>query len=248
MTRRSFLAASAAFLAAREAEAATRRKVICLGDSLTVGYTVPGGGQQAQNYPALLNALIPGSVVVNYGYSGHFIGPWPDHTPSPSTMVSLIGTASVTPAIPSVTSILSATMPNVVVLWGGSNDIAQEHERTGADGYQTGGFSAACFALRALGCRVVACTVIAREFAFNFAACETQRLAFNTYIRNASAEYDVLVDLAATFNDFDNATYYYADEEFHTHVTPAANAIIAGLVRGAVGYGGSISPMPGTVG
>ncbi len=224
------------------------RNVVFVGDSLTYGYTEPGGAQQASNYPALtVPQLAPAQYagnVNNMGVSGY--------------TVAQMNTA----AAATVDVLKVAGKTNIIVLMGGANDIKVE-----TDAATTYSRITTYWAARktATWDKVVAVTIAAFEWPFSWCSCEAQRIGataanasiycplcpgtpcavgggeigVNQRIRNVgvvpSTGYDALVDLAgiAAFQDYTNATYYQpADYRIHWQV--ALNTLAAAQVAAAI--------------
>jgi lysophospholipase L1-like esterase len=127
-----------------------------------------------------------------------------------------------------------AVAKNVLVIWGGTNDIASG-TLTGAQTHTA--LSSYCTARRAAGWKVVVVTMLPRSYAGDVGATETERTAYNTAIRANWATYaDALADVAANTTIGDagdelNATNYQSD---HAHLKTAGATIVAGIVAPAV--------------
>ena len=191
----------------------SRRQVICDGDSLTFGT----GSTSGQNYPYQLEQLLPIAgdyVCFNLGISGTTI----------ATMIS--------GAVARVDKrICGWNTKNIVVCWGGINDLANGDDATTV--YNN--IVTYCQARQVAGWQVVVCTFPASS-ALTVGQ-EVNRQTVNTNIRNNYTTFaDALADLAANSHfdeqsDVADATYY-ADE---THLKNAGYAIVAGLINTAIG-------------
>ena len=117
---------------------------------------------------------------------------------------------------------------NIAVVWGGINDIAADGA-TPATTYSY--LRAFCSRLRALGWRVIVCTLASRH------TVDTERATCNGYTRaNWPLFADALVDLGANANigaagAYANTTYFQGDQ---SHLTDAGLTIVAGLVQTAL--------------
>jgi lysophospholipase L1-like esterase len=119
---------------------------------------------------------------------------------------------------------------NVLVVWGGTNDM------TLVASNPTAPFNALksyCLARRAVGWKVVVLTCLPRGTAGQF---ETDRQAFNAAILGDASFYDALADVGtnATIGepgDQNNTTYYFGDK---IHLTKAGHAIVAPMVAAAI--------------
>lgn len=123
---------------------------------------------------------------------------------------------------------------NVLLLWGGTNDMARG---VGGD------FSAASAYARLVsygqtaqadGFKMVAFTILPRQDVGTPAGFEAERLIFNADVRaNYLTFANALADVAADsrLQDPTNATYFNADL---VHLTAAGYAVVAGIVKTAV--------------
>lgn len=121
---------------------------------------------------------------------------------------------------------------NVLVVWGGTNDISLA-AATGLDVYNS--LVTYCTAAKAAGWdKIVVLTCLPREAVANV---ETQRLDFNSRVRAAvSPAWDYIADVGAdstigVAGAQDNTTYYQTDK---IHMTGVGYDIVAGYVKAAL--------------
>lgn len=119
---------------------------------------------------------------------------------------------------------------DVIVLWEGTNDLSV-NALTGAQAYAN--LVTYANTVRALGAKLIICTVIARDFTTDAADLMDRIDDYNELVRaNQSSICDALCDLAAdplfdTRADASNTTYYLADK---LHQTQVGQDYIAGLI------------------
>lgn len=180
--------------------------VRCIGDSITAGTGSTGGN----NYPAVLQGLLGGGYAVdNLGSGGA--------TAATTDAAFLVGN----------TRRMSGLRGCVALIFCGTNDIAGG--ATDADAYASN--LSMWQKTRAAGKYAIAFTMLPRTD-FNGTQ-EAYRVAFNTAVRDASAEYDALVDVAIQpeLDDASDATYFSVDG---VHLVNAGYAVIAGLANSAI--------------
>jgi hypothetical protein len=179
-----------------------------IGDSLTFGFN------STYAYPLQLGALLPGqnqaNPNVNLGITGE----------TAATMVANWATATA--------PIHDPTIPKCVdLIWAGTNDLVG------------GGTPASVFSsLQSLwtlshgqGCKVVAYTILPRTGGLSGTAqaFETARQSLNTLIRNASSQYDALVDVG-------NDPNIGVATEFTATVT-GTSMVVSAVATGTIQYG-----------
>jgi len=172
------------------------------GDSLTFG-APSGTNPPSLRVKNLLDAAGNSySELTNFGISGATLQQM--ITGAPTTEDTHIG--------------LYPGKKDIVIIWGGTNDIAGGQTLLVVESRLTNYVQGR----KALGAKVVVLTTIARDFN-DGGADEAVRQAYNAWIRanwNGSIGADKLVDVAADsrFTNFSNATYYQSDR---THLTAA---------------------------
>lgn len=118
---------------------------------------------------------------------------------------------------------------NVLIVWGGVNDIGQD-DISGADAYAR--LVTYCTARKAAHDWTIIClTLTKHEFAFYPPDYETERTAFNALLAANYTDYaDALADVGAAANlqDPTNGTYFDADK---LHLTTAGYAVVAAVVK-----------------
>lgn len=126
----------------------------------------------------------------------------------------------------------AARAKNIVIVWGGTNDIKLGGV-TGATAYSR--LQTYCAARRSAGWKVVVLTLLPREAGAS--GFETERQSFNTSVRTNWATFaDALADVGndATIgpNNADASTTYYQTDRIH--LTEAGYRIVAPLVKTAL--------------
>ena len=187
-------------------------QVVFDGDSLTTGI----GAAAGQDYPTQCLALInQGLTKTNVAANGQTI---PGMAADAAAQIDVLYDA--------------ARSRNVLVIWGGENDLYG-----GASAADTiTALSGSCTARRAAGWKVVVLTLLPCSYTDTPAGYEAARQAVNTSIRANWATYaDRIADIAANTTigdagDEENTTYY-ADR---LHMTAAGYAIVAGIVKTAI--------------
>ena len=183
--------------------------LMCDGDSLTYGY----GSRANRSYPSQLG-LSSSIQVWNLGLAGQ-------------TMASMV-TVAATLVDPNFVS----GQTNVLVIWGGTNDLFGGTAPATVYADLSSYISARCSA----GWNKIAVLTCLPRTGDN----ETNRATYNSLITANTAGADVVVDVASNsdLSNDTNGTYFYTDD---THLTAAGYAIVAGMVSSAIdGYfGGS---------
>lgn len=184
------------------------KQLIYDGDSLTKGW----GSSNASSYPYFLSNILDNTWRhINYGLESQ-------------TLTTIVANAA---ANIDILYNVGYTK-NVVVVWGGSNDL-DDYQRTAAQVY--GDLVTYCNARRSAGFKVVVLSVIARSTMTE--AMNTHRLNYNT---SASVNWNTFADgFADVANDsrlsnFNDTTYFYDG----IHLTNAGYSIVAGIVKTAV--------------
>lgn len=184
------------------------------GDSLTIGVTLP----ETSSYPYQTLQLLnnpSGICWVNKGVNGQTI----------AQMLANVGTK--------ITNKISGfRQKNVVIVWGGSNDITSLVDPTTVYNNTV----SECQAIRAAGGQAIDSTILTRTD-MN-ATAQTNRAALNTMKRNNWQTYcDGLIDDDADPNlqDFNNATYFLADKVHLTQVGYGLRAARAKTVLNNIG-------------
>lgn len=199
----------------QESQLSDKVIVTCDGDSLTygLGVTTP--------YPTLLQtALGSGFTVLNYGV----------------TSQSIVDTSGAGNAAGYMNSDASAQVwqhgtrvggKNVVVAWGGTNDIyfGRTGEQAASD------FATYCTNARNQGAFVIAINMIARRTDLGSWS-DAKQSAFNSaFSSNASSYSDAQIDAAAMFPDETDLTYFQADQ---VHLNDTGTQLIAAAVYAAI--------------
>lgn len=189
------------------------RRVVCDGNSLTVGTKSTAGN----DYPSRLAALLGGGyTVTNTGVFNRATG---QQNGASETVVDVLWSASNT--------------RNICVTWEGTNDMYFGDPATTAY-YRMRDY---CLRRKAKGWQVIVLTVIDRTDGGNTTDFDGRRAAYNTLIRNNYTTFaDVLVDLAAdgrigANGASANGAYFDADR---VHLNDTGYAIIAAAVNTAV--------------
>lgn len=187
------------------------RVVVCDGDSLTRGFAATAGYE----YPTVLAAALGSDWEIrNFGVDSQ-------------TLNAMSSDAVANNDTPFATTL--GTRKNVLVAWGGTNDLYYGDSAATA----ISDFETYCAARKAAGFKVVACTIIDRtESGGSWTAADAA--TFNASVRANYATYaDALCDLAADprLDDYTDSTYYQADG---THLKDAGYAAVAELVEAAV--------------
>lgn len=194
--------------------------LIADGDSIMLGYSLP----TASSMPSQLVALVTGGIgrvrMSNFAVTGQTVA---DMNTDAATQVD--GVYS------------SAYDKRICLVWGGTNDLY--FGASAATAYSR--LTTYWAARRAAGWTVVAFTITPRSAGSPPADFETQRANLNSSIRSGSANYDVLVDVAADSRlgdagDETNTTYYLD----LVHMTQAGYAIVAGLTYTALQNAGYV--------
>lgn len=178
---------------AQSGASAPRVNIVFDGDSMTVG----SGGQGALNYPAYAAAgLDPRSVITNKGVGGQ-------------TLLLMESDAAT-----DIDSLKSATLPNLLVALGGTNDLF-----FGADAATTyNRLVTYCTNRRAAGWKVVVFTILPRSDSAP-GSFEADRQTVNTSIRNGWATFaDALADIASDTrigDSGDETGPYYSGDNVH---------------------------------
>ncbi len=191
----------------------TKKLFIGDGDSLTfgTGSSVPGGSSA---YPGQLQLLLAGGattwIIQNQGSAG--------------TTISQIDSNAAALTDP----ICGYYTRTVIAGWGGTNDLGN-----GSTGAATYTALQTYFANRRASnasSKLVAMTIIARGDGSWTGAMETERLAFNTSLRNNHAFADGFVDLAndTRLQTPSNTTYYAGDQ---LHLVDAGYGVVASLMQ-----------------
>ncbi len=189
-------------------------QIIFDGDSLTSGT----GSTDGQNYPfQTLSALNANAAVFchhNDGTAGHEVS------------------AMAASASANIDKRFKAGLNNIVVCWGGTNDLYFEASAETVYGRIVN----YCQARRNAGFKAVVATILPRSNAGTPAGFNAARLTLNTSIRDNWATFaDALADLAAnaTIGDAgdEQNIIYYTDL---VHMTNAGYAIVAGIVKDAI--------------
>lgn len=122
---------------------------------------------------------------------------------------------------------------NILAIWGGINDLmwSEETPQQILSLLQTYWQNA-----RGAGFKVLAFTITPSSYAGIEADFESRRQALNTLIRQASANYDALADLAADSRigqagDELNTTYFYTDR---VHMVDGGFQVVASIVEAAI--------------
>ena len=188
-----------------------KSEVICDGDSLTRGHggTIP--------YPEQLASLLgSGWRTINLGVDSQKI------TDMQSDAITQVDRARKT-----------TLTKQMITVWGGTNDLYfGGSEATLQANYQT-----YCANRQTAGFQVVTTTMLPRSDASTPGTFETDRQAFNTWLRANYATFaDVLADVAADTRigeagDETNRTYYAGD---NVHLNDTGYGIVAGIVRTAI--------------
>lgn len=185
--------------------------VTCDGDSLTYGLGV------TTSYPTRLqSALGPKFHVLNYGV----------------TSQSIVDTSSGGNVAGYMNSDANAQVwkhgtrlggKNVVVAWGGTNDIY--FGRTGAQAESD--FGTYCTNAKNAGAFVIAINMIARRTDLG-SWTDAKQAAFNSaFATNASGYSDAQIDAASMFPDETNTTYFQADQ---VHLNDTAMQLVADAI------------------
>lgn len=187
--------------------------VVCDGNSLTAGY----GG--ADNYPALLAAMLPsGALNRNYGASSQTTA---DMSSDAATQVD--------------NNLRAYTGAATLIAWETTNDIYFGADLATCQSRFQAYFNARIAAgWRDSGNKLVAMTLTARGNFPDQPGMSVILDNFNIWLRANYATYAThLVDLAADarLSDFNNTTYFQADK---VHLTNAGSTVVAGLVYAAV--------------
>jgi lysophospholipase L1-like esterase len=187
------------------------RRIVCEGDSLTVGF----GSTAGNDYPSQLMNLLAGD--------GDYL--W-NRAANGDTLANMSGAAAT-----QVDTVSGTNVQPRIVVWAGTNDL-KNSLKTGAA--LATDYLNYCAARRAAGAKVVAVTILPRSDGTPVGF-EAERQTFNTAIRAGSANYDALADIAADSRIGDAGdelnTTYYVDL---CHMTNAGYAIVADLVRDAI--------------
>lgn len=188
-------------------------QIICDGDSLTYGYdsTNTFSAPVKNCYPFQLNRLLGDSLkILNFG------------VPS-QTLVQMQSDAAT-----QIDTLLDAvTWPNrnVLICWGGTNDIFGG----ATDATALASLMTYCAARRAAGWKVIVLTMLTRADVTGGA--ETYRLNFNaSIVANWQTFADALVDVAGMSQLQTNTNTPYFDATDHTHLTVYGYGVIAKAV------------------
>ena len=189
--------------------------IVFVGSSTTIGFGIP----PTDNYPAQTIALLAPAKydAVNLGVNGR----------PASTMISL--------AAKNIDPLYAASRSkNVVVMWGGGNDLDQ-----GASAEEAyANIVTFCQARRSVGFKVVVLTLLPRTgYVREGTDYEANRGVINTSIRKNLASFaDALADIGANpiigaAGAQANLDYYQPDG---THPTRKGYSIVAGIVKDAI--------------
>ncbi len=201
----------------------TSSQLLCIGDSLTANSS-NGGSGSANSYPNLLNDALE-------IYTG---ATW---------IPSNLGAAAERLAVEITNRFASQVLESrdeckandVVVLWGGTNDLAGD--MTGGSTIVNATLAAAvslCTSAAVDGFDVYFPNMLPREDVDNVnPTFEADRASFNSQLANELAGVATVVDVAAIANlsEPTNTTYFLGDK---VHLTDAGNALIANAVAAAI--------------
>ncbi len=187
--------------------------VLCVGDSLTKGYTNPNN----EVYPVYLSTALGASAdVANVGINSRTV-------------------AQITADEPAYASILRPRARNIAVVWVGTNSIEGtpgEAATTDAATIHTG-LAAVCANFRSRGWKVVVLDCIARSWSSDAPAKNAVRTAFNTAVAaNWSTYADAFVQVSADTRLQTPTNFTYFTDG--THLTAAGYQVVSGLVAPAV--------------
>jgi hypothetical protein len=185
---------------------ATGPRFVAVGDSHTTGFGASAPYTALISYPTWNGQAF---TVSNIGVNGRRL-----------LEMSRLAYANLNPLYANESGL------NVAVVWGGANDIAADGA-TPATVYSY--LRAFASRLRALGWRVIVCTLISRH------TTDASNAAFNGFVRaNWPLFADALADLGANASigagtgNYANTTYFQADQE---HLKDAGLEIVADLVE-----------------
>lgn len=198
--------------AAAAQPAANTVNLLFLGDSLTEG--VPHLNGEADTYPYMVAAAIPGSTYVKLGYRGQPTDYLLTHLDA-----FLFGLQK------------TEYQKNVLVVWAGTNDCALGPVECVEPAYVR--LTLIARAARAAGWKVVAITTIARGAWFADDQHQRQFPASQTALNNrmrASSEFDAVADPAPLLDDSSNGALYWD----RCHLLPPGYRIVAGEVLKAI--------------
>ncbi len=212
-----------------------------VGNSLTQGaHSTPGN-----DYPSVCMRLLgpaygtvpaaSATTPYNLGIGGATIATVP--SPNPSGYVTLTSGAA------AVDSHLSGSLPNILVVWECSNELAENPGVTTATSTEAA-FKAYCLARRAAGWKVIVLTVLPRQLQPTMRGDdEAARQTINTWMRAnwpsfSDGEADVAADARIGYPGTEaNGTYYYnpgSGLDQYVHLVDAGYAIVANYVAQAV--------------
>lgn len=183
-----------------------RDNIICHGDDLTKGES------GVITYPSYLKSLLGSNPrILNYGTDG-------------KTITNLISDA---PSIVDVKYGASAFSRNIVLIWGGTNDIAINSESGDAVWQEVYDY---CAARKAEGWLVFVVTMLPRSDAGIYASFETERQEFLNLLRNewplvANGLVDPALDNRIGDDGDDEDTDYFNADKFN--LIEAGNLIVA---------------------
>jgi hypothetical protein len=118
---------------------------------------------------------------------------------------------------------------DIIIIWEGTNDL-RTNSLSGAQGYAN--LITYVNTVKGYGCKVIVCTITARDLAGDDADLMTRIGDYNTLVRNNSSLFDAICDLGADSHfdarsDCSNTTYYNADK---LHMTTAGQDVVIGLL------------------
>jgi hypothetical protein len=208
-------AASASLLAKYGSYLITHR-LVCEGDSMTIGTVVAAGYDYPSQLMVLLGGKRAGYALWNVGQNGQ-------------TLAQMITSAATElDTVPCTDSV------DILVLWAGTNDL-KNALKSGAD--LAADYLSCCSARSVAGFKVVAMTIMPRSDGGTPVGFEAERLAFNAAVRLGGANYDALADIGSdsrvgdTGDELDT-TYFIAGDRCHLNAT--GMGVAASLVWDAI--------------